>query len=117
MKLWLDAQLPPALARWINEQSIGLEAIPVRNIGLRDASDHDIFFKARLAGALVMTKDRDFVQLLGTQGPPPKVIWLRLGNSSNAALQAVLSTTLPKAIELLESGEPWVEIRQRAHGH
>ena len=117
MKLWLHAQLPPALARWINEQAIGLEAIPVRNIGLRDASDHDIFFKARLAGALVMTKDRDFVQLLGTQGPPPKVIWLRLGNSSNAALQAVLSTTLPKAIELLEGGEPWVEIRQRAHGH
>ena len=107
MKLWLDAQLPPALARWINEQATGL----------RDASDHDIFFKARLAGALVMTKDQDFVQLLGTQGPPPKVIWLRLGNSSNAALQAVLSTTLPKAIELLEGGEPWVEIRQRAHGH
>ena len=117
MKLWLDAQLPPALARWINEQAIALEAIPVRNIGLRDASDHDIFFKARLAGALVMTKDQDFVQLLGTQGPPPKVIWLRLGNSNNAVLQAVQSTTLPKAIELLEGGEPWVEIRQRAHGH
>jgi hypothetical protein len=38
-------------------------------------------------------------------------VWLRLGNSSNAALQHVLSTTLLQALELLRSGEPWVEIR------
>jgi predicted nuclease of predicted toxin-antitoxin system len=117
MKLWLDAQLPPALARWINDQDLGLAAIPIRDIGLRDASDLDIFFKARLAGAMVMTKDRDFIQLLSTEGPPPKVIWLRLGNSSNAALQAVLSTTLTKAIELLSESETWVEIRQSSHGN
>ncbi|MFU8883934.1 MAG: DUF5615 family PIN-like protein [Cyanobacteriota bacterium] len=92
-------------------------AIPIRDIGLRDASDHDIFFKARLAGAMVMTKDQDFIQLLSTEGPPPKVIWLRLGNSSNAALQAVLSTTLTKAIELLSGSETWVEIRQSSHGN
>ena len=117
MKLWLDAQLPPALALWINDRRIGLEATPVRDLGLRDASDRDIFFKARLAGALVMTKDRDFIQLLDTQGPPPKVIWLRLGNSSNTALQAVLSSTLSRAIELLAGGETWVEIRQNRHGN
>ncbi len=64
-----------------------------------------------------MTKDRDFIQLLSTEGPPPKVIWLRLGNSSNAALQAVLSTTLTKAIELLSGSETWVEIRQSSHGN
>lgn len=39
------------------------------------------------------------------------MVWLRLGNSSNAALQHVLSTTLLQALELLRSGEPWVEIR------
>jgi predicted nuclease of predicted toxin-antitoxin system len=43
----------------------------------------------------------------GRQAP----VWLRLGNSSNAALQHVLSTTLLQALELLRSGEPWVEIR------
>ncbi len=34
-----------------------------------------------------MTKDRDCIRLLEEQGPPPQVIWLRLGNGSNAALQ------------------------------
>ncbi|MFM9042410.1 MAG: hypothetical protein ACKOHJ_09300 [Vulcanococcus sp.] len=39
MKLWLDAQLPPSLAGWINRQGLDLEAIPVRELGLRDAID------------------------------------------------------------------------------
>jgi hypothetical protein len=37
---------------------------------------------------------------------------LRLGNSSNAALQGVLRTTLSVAVDLLKGGEPWVEIRE-----
>jgi hypothetical protein len=40
---------------------------------------------------------------------------LWLGNSSNAALQRVLSTTLPQALELLRNGEPWVEIQPQAN--
>ena len=39
------------------------------------------------------------------------MIWLRVGNCSNAALQKVLATTLPRAMALLREGEPWVEIR------
>ena len=111
MKLWLDAQLPPLLARWINEQGWGLEAVAVRELGLRDATDPEIFQAARQSAAVVMTKDRDFIHLLDAHGPPPHVIWLRMGNCSNAALQQVLATTVPQAIDLLASGEPWVEIR------
>ena len=111
MKLWLDAQLPPLLARWINEQDFGLDATPVRELDLRDASDAEIFAAARNEAAVVMTKDRDFVYLLDRQGPPPQVIWIRMGNCSNAALQHNLSQTLPNALALLQGGEPWVEIR------
>lgn len=111
MTLWLDGQLPPQLATWINTQGLGIQAVAVREIGLRDASDPVIFQAARAADAVVITKDRDFVRLLEEQGPPPRVIWLRLGNCTNAALQEVLSTTLSRAIEHLRDGEPWVEIR------
>ena len=116
MKIWLDAQLPPAVARWIQEQPWDIEAVAVRDIGMRDASDPEIFAEARAAGAVVMTKDQDFIRLLEFQGPPPQVIWLRLGNSSTKALKQVLSTTLPQAVELLRQGEPCVEIQiGRAH--
>jgi predicted nuclease of predicted toxin-antitoxin system len=112
----LDHPVLAALARWIQEQPSDIQAVAVRDIGLRDASDPEIFAEARAAGAVVMTKDQDFIRLLEVQGPPPQVIWLRLGNSSTMALKQVLSTTLPQAVELLRQGEPCVEIRPRQIG-
>ena len=111
MILWLDAQLPPALAAWIMAQWPHIHAVPVRDLGLRDAEDREIFAQAKSASAVVMTKDRDFLALLFKQGPPPEVIWIRVGNSSNMALQSVLLRTLDLAIARLREGEPWIEIR------
>ena len=34
MRLWLDAQLPPAVARWLADE-IGLDAVALRDLGLR----------------------------------------------------------------------------------
>jgi predicted nuclease of predicted toxin-antitoxin system len=39
MRLWLDAQLPPLLAGWINGQGWGIQPVAVRDHGLREASD------------------------------------------------------------------------------
>lgn len=64
---------------------LGIPATPVRELGLRNARDRDIFFEARTADAVVITKDADFISLLRQLGPPPRVIWLRCGNTSNAA--------------------------------
>jgi predicted nuclease of predicted toxin-antitoxin system len=50
------------------------------------------------------------VELLERLGPPPQVIWLTCGNTSNANLQSILTVTLPKAIALLQAGEKLVEI-------
>ena len=99
------------MANWITEQFTPIQALPVRELGLRNADDREIFAQARSAGAVVMTKDRDFLHLLFEQGPPPQVIWLRVGNSSNQALQAVLLRTLEQALASLRDGEPWVEVR------
>lgn len=111
MNLWLYAQLSPLIAKWINDQYPNVSAIPLRDIGLLKASDRENFQQARISGAIIATKDRDFLSLLKEEGPPPQVIWLRVGNSNNIFLQQVLSSTLPKALELLREGEPWVEIR------
>ncbi len=58
-----------------------------------------------------MTKDSDFVDLVDRLGAPPQIIWLTCGNTSNVRLQEILSSVLPKALELLSSGEKLVEIR------
>ena len=113
MVVWTDAQLSPALASWLGA-TFGVEATPVRDLGLRDAEDAAIFAAAREAGAVVLTKDRDFVELVARHGPPPQVVWLTCGNTSNAALRAILVDAWPRAAALLAAGEPLVEVSERA---
>ncbi len=105
----VDAQLPPVIATWIQQQ-FGVEAVPVRDLGLREAEDRVVFVYARERGAVVMTTDSDFVTLLLRHGAPPQIIWLTCGNTSNAALRVILARALPDALKLLERGEPLVEI-------
>ena len=109
MKVWIDAQLSPAIALWLRN-SKGIDAVAVRDLGLRDADDVEIFDAARNNNAIVLTKDRDFILLLDRLGPPPFVIWLTCGNTSNEALKKILDETVDDAIELIRSGEPLVEI-------
>ena len=57
-----------------------------------------------------MTKENDFVEMLERLGPPPKVLWVTCGNTSNARLREILSRQLPAAVARLEGGESLVEI-------
>jgi predicted nuclease of predicted toxin-antitoxin system len=109
MTIWIDAQLSPAIAVWIN-QNFAVNAIAVRDLGLRDAEDDEIFLAAKKANAIVMTKDSDFLFLLDRFGVPPQIIWLTCGNTSNARLKEILTLTLENAIQFLENGEEIVEI-------
>ncbi len=109
MTIWLDAQLPPQLADWI-ETELKIKALAIRDLGLRDATDRAIFDAAREANAILASKDSDFVDLVLRNGPPPKLIWLTCGNVSNAALEGLLQAKLMSAISLLEQGDSIVEI-------
>lgn len=109
MTIWVDAHLSPAIAAWITS-TFGIEAIALRDLGLRDAEDPEIFEAARAQNAVVMTKDSDFVDLVERLGSPPPIIWLTCGNTSNAKLREILSETLPRALELFAAGETLVEI-------
>jgi predicted nuclease of predicted toxin-antitoxin system len=109
VKVWLDAQLPPQLCAWLSSE-FGLDAVPVRSLGLRDSKDPAIFAAARAAGVTIMSKDSDFADLVSKHGPPPQVIWLSCGNTTNRALQTFLGATLREGLSLLERGEPLVRL-------
>jgi len=109
-EIWIDAQLSPALAAWINRTYDAIEAKSVRALGLRDAEDTEIFQAAREADVIVMSKESDFLNLLDRHGPPPHVIWITCGNTSTRRMRTILSKTLLSAVELLEGEEMVVEI-------
>ncbi len=108
--IWIDAQMSPAIAVWITA-NFPIKAFAVRDVGLRDAEDREIFLEARKQSAIVLTKDSDFISLQAELGAPPKIIWITCGNTSNARLKEILTDTLSKAMEFLQAGEDLVEIR------
>jgi predicted nuclease of predicted toxin-antitoxin system len=113
MTIWIDAQLSPFIASWINANFPELEAIALRSIGLQDEKDYDIFRKARKANAIIMSKDYDFVKLIEIYGIPPKLIWITCGNTSNARLCEILGNALQQAIDMLIQQEDIVEISDK----
>jgi len=107
--IWVDAHLSPEIATWITN-TFKITAIALRDLGLRNAEDSEIFEAAKAQGIIFMTKDSDFVDLVERLEAPPQIIWLTCGNTSNDRLREILSSTLVEAIELLDSGEKLVEI-------
>jgi predicted nuclease of predicted toxin-antitoxin system len=105
----VDAQIAPALATWMREV-LGIDAVAVRDLGLRQAEDSEIFERARAARAVVLSKDSDFVELVTRDGPPPQIVWLTCGNTTNAYLRTLFTITWPRVAALLEANGPLVEI-------
>ena len=69
-----------------------------------------MFYAARTAGATILRKDQDFVDLVTVHGAPPQIILVTCGNTSNASLRGLFHRVFPQVIHLLESGEPLVEL-------
>ncbi|HEX6886180.1 MAG TPA: DUF5615 family PIN-like protein [Planctomycetota bacterium] len=111
MAVWIDAQLPPALAAALRDRR-ALEARHVHELGLTGAKDEHIFRAARDAGATVVTKDSDFVRLLERHGPPPRILWLTVGNVGNAELEEIVLRHWDAAQAQFDSGQPLVEIHR-----
>ena len=110
--IWIDAHLSPAIATWLTK-TFDVQAVALRDLGLRDAEDIEIFEAAKAQGVIFMTKDRDFVDLVERLGSPPQIVWLTCGNTANARLREILSATLPQALDLLSAGEGLVEISDK----
>ena len=109
MRFLVDAQLPPTLARFLTDR--GHLAEHVANVGLLDASDRAIWTRAASTGAVLVTKDADFVALRALareRGPP--VLWVRVGSTTNRRLASVFEAALPAVLAALERGEAVVEV-------
>jgi predicted nuclease of predicted toxin-antitoxin system len=109
MRFLVDAQLPPALARWLGEH--GLAATPARELGLRDSDDGSIWKFATDGHWTVLTKDEDFVARCIGNRTAPAVVWLRIGNCTNRVLFAWLEPLLPEIKSRLSAGEMIIEVR------
>lgn len=88
MKILFDENLSPALvARLAAEYPASNH---VREVGLRGATDSQIWEYAQAHGFAIASKDTDFRERSFLEGFPPKVIWLDVGNAGTAQIAALL---------------------------
>ncbi|KOR29531.1 hypothetical protein TI05_15070 [Achromatium sp. WMS3] len=90
MTLLFDQNLSPKLAILLKD--LFPASTHVRNVGLRDASDLKIWEFAKQNGFTIISKDSDFQQKSFLLGFPPKVIWLRIGNSSVQEIMHIIQS-------------------------
>jgi predicted nuclease of predicted toxin-antitoxin system len=88
MKLLFDENLSHRLIDLLADEFPG-SAHP-RQLGMRGASDTALWEYAREKGFAIVSKDNDFRQRVFLDGPPPKVIWLSIGNAGTAAIADIL---------------------------
>ena len=91
MRLLLDQNLSRslvgALAPWFPDSS------HVAALGLEAATDREVWSYAGEHDYVIVSKDSDFRQLAFLLGPPPKAVWLRIGNCSTSTIAELLRAT------------------------
>ncbi|MDF0673888.1 MAG: DUF5615 family PIN-like protein [Nitrospira sp.] len=109
MNFLIDAQLPPALSQLII--SLGHGAVHVEEAGILFATDQAIWDYAVANTQTIITKDEDFKNiLLLASTPTTPVVWVRIGNCSNAALIEWFQPLFPHVLTHLQKGEMLIEL-------
>ncbi|MGI3899183.1 MAG: DUF5615 family PIN-like protein [Janthinobacterium lividum] len=108
MRFLVDAQLPPALARWLYAE--GHAAAHVGDLGMGAASDRAIWDHARASGAAIITKDEDFARRRMSAADGPPVVWIRLPNTRRRDLLTWFAAVLPQVLAALARGETLIEV-------
>lgn len=108
MRFLVDAQLPPALARFL--ETNGHDADHVSELELESDPDQRIWQVALERNATIITKDEDFIRLRALAATGPAIVWVRIGNTTRDELIRRFSASFAQIRQALESGEPVVEL-------
>ena len=92
MKLLLDQNISFRITNKI--QDIFPDSKQVRDLGLEDSKDSLLWTFAKENNYCIVTFDGDFYDMGLLKGHPPKVIWLRLGNTSTKNIEKILRKNL-----------------------
>jgi predicted nuclease of predicted toxin-antitoxin system len=109
LKFLIDQNLPVGLLDVLH--ALGHEALHVKQLGLSTASDHHIWDMAVSLGAVIVSKDSDFVSFVARGVAGTALVRLRIGNCANAALYDIARRGWANVVACLDEGETIVEVR------
>ena len=68
------------------------EAVQVRQLNIENYSDIEIWNFAKSNDYTIITFDADFFDISNIKGHPPKIIWLRFGNTTINYLAGIINS-------------------------
>jgi predicted nuclease of predicted toxin-antitoxin system len=68
------------------------EAAQVRQLNIENYSDIEIWDFAKNNDYTIITFDADFFDISSIKGHPPKIIWLRFGNTTTNYLAGIINS-------------------------
>ena len=101
MKLLFDQNISFRVVKGL--QNIFPGAKQVRELNLENSTDREIWEYAKREDYTIVTFDSDFYDLTLVLGIPPKVIWLRLGNTSSDNLIKIFTENQSVITEFIEN--------------
>ncbi len=103
MKLLFDQNISFKVAK--NSQHLFIDSKHISDVGLSFSLDIEIWEFARNNNYCIVTFDADFIDISALKGFPPKIIWLRIGNTSTNNLILKLQTDLLIIKDFLNNSE------------
>lgn len=88
MKLLFDQNISYRLIKQIS--TFYPNAKQVKELGLENSTDFEIFQFAKKNDFTIVTFDSDFFDLNTLHGFPPKIVWIRTGNTTTKNLFVLL---------------------------
>ena len=73
----------------------------VRELGLEGTSDDTIWKFAKQNNFTIVTFDSDFFEISNLKGHPPKIIWLRTGNTTTNNIIEILQLKSETIIDFI----------------
>ncbi len=67
-----------------------------------ESDDMDVWNYAHGNGFSILSKDKDFQQLSVLRGAPPKVVWLRIGNTTASRMAELVAREVPAITDFFE---------------
>jgi predicted nuclease of predicted toxin-antitoxin system len=103
----VDEMLPQHLTYWLREQ--GFEATHVDFENLESGPDPQIWKWASMNDAVIISKDHYFPSRIEF-GKPPRVLWVRWGNTRKQRLIQLMRLQFQAVVEALNNGEWLLEL-------
>jgi predicted nuclease of predicted toxin-antitoxin system len=103
MKLLFDQNISHRIINLVQQEFPNAQQ--VRHLNLENYTDNQLWQFAKENDFSIVTFDSDFIDITTLKGTPPKIIWLRLGNTSTISIANKIISNKSQIYDFLLSAD------------